>query len=1066
MYEFCLETTHEFLGCPVDNEESLLWGVFAIRKADDLLVMLRILDFRQLPQTRRTVMAARVKANLRYPSHHIAQIYSMEESSDKSKVLIELYLSTDRKFESLLFEGTISIERAFKLISELIYGTVELIEYYMQRNIALTSDILCNTILLPDTLFILHDDTIVLPNPCITTIDAELGLSNRILRRKNWARYASPEICPLMSDNNTEITINTLEKALIWSIGMLASDLYSLIDTSNIMAYNNLINSSINCDDNNVPIVPVDDIPYAIRELISACLMENVASRIDCRTLTMSLEAIQNMFLSSSVIHNPIELEANINTSLTSDEESFLILSKEQLCVERPRHDPVPTDVYSTYDIHDVLNACDYSLSSDYFHLEDNTRVRRHSICCFETTCASIHNCHARSRSECWSKTLTSDAFQRYIEAATEGNSSIVAIYINKYARSQSDNGTTALIAAVKGGRHDCVSLLAQYEAGLQDSNGLSALMYAVIQHDIKSIQLLYRLECRLTDRQGMTALMYAAEHDYYDLLHLLMEEIDMVNANGMNAYDIAEKLGHSRSALILEPYSLQIRALHVVRINNHGYTALMFATIQNDVVTVQQLASLEGGAVAEDGSTALHAAILHNHYLCVPPLLRYERFILTKDGITPLKLAEKLNRYECIRILRGPVVKGYLPIGLESSLMKEARNGDPELLNIHLGDALLMSAKGETALMIAAAAGNYRCVKKLLHHEQGIVSPDGWTALMYASLNGHTDCVGLLCTNEAMFTNTTGQLAYDIAIERGHKACAQLLSKYEKYLTVAYRVDELLALDLIDDAVKLLKQPFVPSEALVKCIWSMQGGEFLKIWGTFRANTDLNMLARYITLDMSVDLNDPELTDLVLKRKIKFQLSNTEQIDLENLLHKAFISRKFLVIPLICEYAMNMHINILVHKQVGKAVTQKTKLMLAAESGDLSEVEQNLRYLCFQYKGMCTFQREKECSMLDNRNKTVNKTVNSVTALMLAAVNGHRNCIHALLPEMGLRDQASGTTALILAIWCGKTAIVRQLLPEAGIADNSGVTPFMHASKRNSKKCAQLIETYLKKRR
>lgn len=60
--------------------------------------------------------------------------------------------------------------------------------------------------------------------------------------------------------------------------------------------------------------------------------------------------------------------------------------------------------------------------------------------------------------------------------------------------------------------------------------------------------------------------------------------------------------------------------------------------------------------------------------------------------------------------------------------------------------------------------------------------------------------------------------------MEKGHKACARFLSKYEEHLTVAYRVDELLALDRIGDAVRLLKQPFVLSAALVKCIWSVHG--------------------------------------------------------------------------------------------------------------------------------------------------------------------------------------------------------------------------------------------------
>lgn len=183
--------------------------------------------------------------------------------------------------------------------------------------------------------------------------------------------------------------------------------------------------------------------------------------------------------------------------------------------------------------------------------------------------------------------------------------------------------------------------------------------MYAVLRSDATSVQLLCTAECGLVDDRGMTALMHAVEQDCYQVIHLLIEEVAMINTNHMSAYDIAVKLGHNRCTMILEPYALQLRVHRVARVNSYGYTALMFAAIQNDVATVCQLASEEGGVVAEDGSTALYAAILHNNYLCIPPLLRYERSITTPDGSTPLELAEKLNRYECARLLRSPVVKG-----------------------------------------------------------------------------------------------------------------------------------------------------------------------------------------------------------------------------------------------------------------------------------------------------------------------------------------------------------------------------------------------------------------------
>lgn len=1067
MHEFCLESTHEVLGCTLNDEQTFTLGVLAVRKADERLVMLRILDFRQLSQARRTVMAARVKANLRYPGYRIAQIYSIQEYSDKSMILVELYLSTNKTFKCLLSDDVISINRAFKLIFELIYGTSEILDYYLQRNIALTPAILHNAILLPDMLFVSHDDTIVFPHPCITTTDAELGISNRLLKPEHWKRYAPPEVL-LMSDTSMDLTIHVLEKSLVWSIGMLASDLYDCVNESD-RRVSHL--RSMHCDNHNTTIYTPVYVPLAIQTLIDMCLVEDAAARADCHTLIMNLESMQDV-LDAPPDHSFESPVTYMNSSLISDEEGFLLLPEAYLYTEGPKLNPESTTVCKALDIYDVLDVCDYpdSLSDDYWEVKDETKMRRQSICCSKTLRSdasyindtTIKNGHQRSKSEFWSKHSINSALERYIQAASAGYADIVAIYITRCSRQQDKDGITALIAATKAGRHECVSLLTQYEAGLQDAHGLSALMHAVIRNDVKSIQILRVLESRLVDNRGRTALMHAVEHDHYAVLYLLLEEVDIMGADHVSAYDIAVKLGHSRCITILEPYSLQLRALRVARINSYGYTALMFASIQNDVTTVKLLAPTEGGVVAEDGTTALHAAILHNNYLCMPPLLRYERSIVTNDGLTPLELAEKLNRYECIHILRGPAVKGYLPMGLESCLMTEARSGDPERLQAHLDDVCLMSAKGETALMIAAAEGNYRCVKDLLQYEQGMVSPDGWTALMYASMNGHSDCVSLLCIAEAKIINIDGQLAYDIALERGHKACARLLSKHEEYLTIAYRVDELLALDRMDDAIKLLKQPCVPSEALVKCIWNTRGGEFMALWGVLRANADLSILAKHITLEMSVDLNDPELTDLVLKREAKCVSINAERSTLEGLLHKAFLLQKFLVIPVICDYAMSAHLHIFVHKRVGKAIAKRTRLMIAAEAGDLSTVEQNLQYLCYQCKGLCTFQRKKENGSLDE----CNKTVSSITALMLAAANGHKTCIHALLPELGLRDQASGATALILAIWYGNPAIVRLLLPEAGIADSGGVTPLMHASKRNNKRCMQLIEMYLKTRR
>ena len=93
-------------------------------------------------------------------------------------------------------------------------------------------------------------------------------------------------------------------------------------------------------------------------------------------------------------------------------------------------------------------------------------------------------------------------------------------------------------------------------------------------------------------------------------------------------------------------------------------------------------------------------------------------------------------------------------------------------------------SLYGLTALMWAAALGNFSLCRLLLGHPQiNLTATDhfGDTALHYAARNGHSNIVALLLTYpEALgiLRNHAGATAYDLAKMRDHKAAGSFLGR------------------------------------------------------------------------------------------------------------------------------------------------------------------------------------------------------------------------------------------------------------------------------------------------
>jgi len=154
---------------------------------------------------------------------------------------------------------------------------------------------------------------------------------------------------------------------------------------------------------------------------------------------------------------------------------------------------------------------------------------------------------------------------------------------------------------------------------------------------------------------------------------------------------------------------------------DQHGWTALMTAAMNGDVATVQALlaAGAEVNARNKDGETALSPAAFLGRTAAVRELALHGADVnaASKQGITPLMEAAQHSL---------PVIKFLIANGAE----------------VNATDAL-----GETALIMAARAGNEDIVKTLIKARANVNAKDaeGRTALSSAHQLGYTGISQLL---------------------------------------------------------------------------------------------------------------------------------------------------------------------------------------------------------------------------------------------------------------------------------------------------------------------------------
>lgn len=151
--------------------------------------------------------------------------------------------------------------------------------------------------------------------------------------------------------------------------------------------------------------------------------------------------------------------------------------------------------------------------------------------------------------------------------------------------------------------------------------------------------------------------------------------------------------------------------------------------------------------------------------------------------GNTALILAAKAGNTQIAEILAPLEARSVNAQGL-TALMCAAKNGSKDIVSILASrEGKLLNKRGKTAMMYAAEAGHYDVVLDLVELEKCMQNDEGKTAMMYAAEAGHDAVVAALVEYEKHMTNNKGKAAIHYAELGGHSGVMAILTEEEDLL-------------------------------------------------------------------------------------------------------------------------------------------------------------------------------------------------------------------------------------------------------------------------------------------
>uniref|UniRef100_A0A8C5C8E9 Ankyrin repeat domain 52 n=1 Tax=Gadus morhua TaxID=8049 RepID=A0A8C5C8E9_GADMO len=574
-------------------------------------------------------------------------------------------------------------------------------------------------------------------------------------------------------------------------------------------------------------------------------------------------------------------------------------------------------------------------------------------------------------------------------------------------------SGRTALLHAAYSGQDEMVDLLLKRGAsvGVGDEKERQPIHWAANLGHLEIVKLLVGrgADVMCKDTQGYTPLHAAAGGGQLDVVkYLLTLNIDEGNVFGNSALHMACHTGQEAVAI-----ELMNCGANVNQTNHHGYTPLHLAAISTSGTLCLELLVNNAADVniqSKEGKSPLHMAAIHGRFTRSQILIQNGAEIDCTDmhGNTPLHVAARFGHELLI-------------VTLISNGADVAKQGIDGMLPLHLAalygfpdccHKLLTSGghtHGRTCLHAAASGGNVDCLNLLLHSgaNQSIKDKLGRSPLHYAAANGSSQC-------------TMGQVRGGAEVNE-----VDLMGCTPLHYAAA-------------------------SHTFSRCL------EYLLDNG---ANPALKNGKGYSAMHFAAAYGNRQHLELVRLLEMSFNCLGEGESNLPvSPLHLAAYNGHCEALRVLTETLVSLDV---------RDSQGRTALYLAAQRGFARCVEMLLKHgatcLLKDYRRKWTplhaaaaeghmdsllilVNREESADILDSTD------IQGQTALMLAALGSHTDCVHILLEKGAAANSADkkGCTALHRAAVMGSEGCVCALLEHGAAAlgrDSQGRTPLHQAA-------------------
>uniref|UniRef100_UPI003AAD9DCE serine/threonine-protein phosphatase 6 regulatory ankyrin repeat subunit C isoform X1 n=2 Tax=Centroberyx gerrardi TaxID=166262 RepID=UPI003AAD9DCE len=612
-------------------------------------------------------------------------------------------------------------------------------------------------------------------------------------------------------------------------------------------------------------------------------------------------------------------------------------------------------------------------------------------------------------------------------------------------------SGRTALHHAAHSGHREMVNLLLNKGANVSasDEQDRQPIHWAAYLGHVEVVKLLvsHSADAMCKDKRGYTPLHAAAASGQLDVVKYLLRlgvEIDEANAFGNTALHMACHAGQEAVAS-----ELVNNGANINQPNHHGYTPLHLAAVSSSGALCLELLINNGADVnmqSKEGKSPLHMAAIHGRFTRSQILIQNGGEIDCVDvyGNAPLHVAARYGHELLISTLMTngadaakQGIHGMLPIhlavlyGFPGCCRKLLSSGQlynivPSLTSGHMPpvgfDINTPDNLGRTCLHAAASGGNVDCLNLLLNcgADSSIKDNLGRAPLHYAAANGNSHCTIAMVRASAEVN------------ELDLTGCSPL---HYAAASHTFRGGDRHDSDT-DHSAEREKEAFLCLEYL------LDNG----------ANPTLKNSKGYSAVHYAAAHGNKQHLELLLE--ISFNcLGEVESNVPVSPLHLAAYNGHCEALRLLSETLVSLDV---------RDIEGRTALHLAVQRGFARCVE-----VLLKHQASCTLKEHKhkwtplhaaaaegqmDCLLiLVNKEETAD-IIDSIdeqgqTALMLAALGSHTDCVHILLEKGAEADAADkkGRTALHRAAVMGSEDCVCALLEHGASAlcrDSQGRTP------------------------